>query len=93
MDKLKEYAAVKKQIRDLEEQESLLKEKIIGDMVETGQSKVETVWGKFSLGTRTTYRYSDKIDAMNNKLKIAKVEEEERGIAEPTQNTYLIYKS
>ena len=93
MSKQQEYAEVKAQIKELTDKESVLKQEIIEDMESKGLSKDETEFGTFSIASKKTYTYSDKVNDLAEKVKIAKHKEEQKGIATiKTDTRYMIYK-
>jgi regulator of sigma D len=90
--KFKEYADIKTQIRFLEERESIIKEAIMAELQGAKMDKAETVWGKFTIGTKKNYTYTDKVKSLEDKVKIAKMEEVEKGVAEVQETKYLLFK-
>lgn len=91
MELFKEYADVKHQIKALEEKEYALKEILLAELEPIRVA--ETIWGKFSTATRKSYTYSEKVTALEDKVKIVKVEEQEKGIAKLKETPYLIFTS
>lgn len=87
----RQYSAVMSQIKLLEEERDTLKREIVDTLEKDGTEKVETEWGKFTVAHRTSYQYSDKVDKIVERLKIAKIREEEKGIAKATETKYLVY--
>lgn len=88
MDKkqFKEYADLMVQKRAIEEKleelNPLLKEQISN----TGADKVETEFGNFTLGSRTTWKYSDAVASLQEKEKAT-------GVAVAVKSMSLIYKA
>lgn len=89
---LKKYAEIKRSKKELEEEEKLLKEQIEGAMEYEGKDREETAYGTFTLAHRTYWTYTDKVKDLEEKVKIKKVEEEEKGIAQPKEKAYLVFK-
>lgn len=87
----RQYAALMEQMKLLEEEKETLKASIISELVKEGTDKVETDWGKFTIAGRTSWKYSDKVTALSERLKLAKIREEEKGIATSTETKYLVY--
>ena len=88
-----EYAALKADKIVLETSMDAIKEQIIADLNTRKVEKEVTVYGTFTRSNRTTYKYSDKVTALAEKLKIAKIKEEEKGIAKPSVTEYLVFTS
>lgn len=90
---LKQYADIKNQIKSLEDQESFLKTAILEELDKNKMDKAETAFGKFTKATKITYIYSPKVNEMEEKVKLAKLKEVEKGIAEEKKTEYLLFKS
>jgi len=88
---LKQYATLQSQIRDLELQRDALKEVIMDSLHKERLDKVESDYGKFTLSHRVSYTYSEKIEKMNERIKLAKVREEENGTAQERITEYLTF--
>jgi hypothetical protein len=89
---LKQYAEVKRAIKALEDQESLLKEAVMVELDKNKVDKAETAYGKFTIGVRKSYVYSPKVALLKEKVKLAELEEVEKGIAEAKETKYLVFK-
>lgn len=87
----KELATIQAQRKVLEAQEAQVKLQIIEQMEASGEMQVVTEYGKATVSHRTSYVYSEKITAMAEKIKLAKVKEEQKGIATPSVTTYLTF--
>lgn len=75
-----EYASIKSQIKELQEKESAIKEKIIADMEKNETPKLETEFGKFNLSPRSFWSYSDE-----GKAEIAKIQKKEQATGKAQQ--------
>ena len=89
----KEYSALKQKISSLLEQETLLKEAIMQDLNKNKLEKVEGIYGKFTMSSRKSYEYSDKVKAMEEKVKLAKYKEVEQEVATVKETKYLTFTS
>lgn len=86
------YANLKQQINALIEQEGELKEAIINNLQLNKLAKVDSEFGKFTIASRKSYVYSEKVEEMSEKLKIAKHKEEESGKATiKSINPYMVW--
>lgn len=93
MDKksLQAYAKLQAQIKELEGKRDSTKIAILEAFEKEGIEKQETTFGTFTRAHKTTYSYSDKIDIMVEKVKLAKIREEEKGIAKVSKSEYLVF--
>lgn len=82
--KLKLYAVNKQAIKKAEEENESLKEEIMAYMASEKVEKLPTNLGTFTIGTRSTWKYSKAV---------AKLQEEEKanGTAEQVVSHSLIY--
>jgi hypothetical protein len=94
MDKAKyeRYAEIKKTIKALQDEEDTIKAFIMKDFKENDIDKVAFEFGKFSQASRVSYKYSDKVNTMQEKIKLAQLKEQEKGIAKQVVSHYLTYK-
>ena len=81
MNLYEEYALVKAKMAELENQEDALRVKILEQMVEEGQEKVETAMGSFKKATLKKWTYTDKVTELNEEYKAEKAKEESNGDA------------
>lgn len=88
---LKKYAKLQEQIKDLELQRDGLKQVIIEELHKDKLDKVESDYGKFTISYRTSYTYTPKVDALVEKVKLAKIKEEEQGLATACTTEYLTF--
>lgn len=78
---LAQYATLSMQIKDLEAQRSALKENLISEFKSDGVEKVENDFGTFTTYPVTTWKYSPVLVKKEEAIKIAKIKEQEKGIA------------
>jgi len=88
---LKKYADLRAKREALEAEEDELKAEIVKDMQKNKLKKLESEFGVFTVATRTTYKYTGKIKELEEKVKLAKLKEEEQGKAEASETTHLRY--
>jgi hypothetical protein len=81
MNLYEEYALVKAKMTELENQEDALRVKILEQMVEEGQEKVETAMGSFKKATLKKWTYTEKVTELNEEFKAQKAKEESNGDA------------
>lgn len=82
--KLKEYADIQLQIRALEKRVDELKPEIKEMLSVSGADKVTTEFGNFTLGSRTTWKYSEDVERLQEK-------EKAMGIAKSVTSVSLTY--
>ena len=88
-----QLAEVQAQRKALEEKEAGLKTLILDEMEQDGVSTVTNKYGKFTVSSRLTYTYTEAVTKLAEKLKIAKIKEEEKGVAKAKTTTYLTFTS
>lgn len=88
---LKEYAKLQAQIKELEGKRDTIKLEIIDGFHKEGIDKVESDYGRFTIANRTSYTYSEKVKALETKVKLQKIKEEETGVAEARNTEYLVF--
>ena len=87
---LKEFATLSKQIEELEALKEVAKASIIAQMQEKSLDRVKSRYGLFSLGYRTTWAYTAKVEAMELKVKQAKETEVANGSATEKSKTAFV---
>ena len=94
-DKLLKYAAIKQQIKSLEDKAEELKEEVVAIVLEMNPTDktVETDVGTFVMVQKRKYNYSEDVITKEEELKQLKTEEEAKGIAEYTVSEYLKFNS
>lgn len=88
----KDYADIKRQISTLEDQAKVLQVGVVAEMEKAGKTKEETEFGRFSIASRKNYKYSAKVEVLEEKVELAKIKEREQGVAKVTETNYLMYK-
>lgn len=86
-----QYEVTEAKYKVLEAERKELKEQIMLELKKAKVEKVESEFGKFTIASRPVYTYSDKIIALLEKVKIAKVKEEQKGIAVNTPTEYILF--
>lgn len=86
-----QLAVIQAKRKRLEERENALKAEILQDMAEGDQTSIVNTYGKYTMAFRQTYKYSDKITSMVEKVKLAKLKEEKNGTAVMNQKGYLVF--
>jgi hypothetical protein len=86
-----EYADLDAEIKALEAKKVALKIKIMYEMENDGETKTTTPFGTFTRASRKSYEYSEAVDKIAEKLKVAKTKEEQKGIAKVKETEYLVF--
>lgn len=91
MDKqlFKDYVELEERLKSLEEEKELLRDKIILELQNSKIEKAETDFGTFTRVKRTSWEYTKKISALEEKLQIAKVKEQQSGKAKSSETESL----
>lgn len=91
-DLLKEYYKLELKFRELENEKKLLRDSIVEDFRKNKLDKVESDFGSFTICEKKSWKYSEKIKSLEDKVKIAKDKEQRKGIAEASITNYLLFK-
>lgn len=76
-----EYADLEAQIKALESKKEQLRPFIIKSMIEQGLEKIDTAFGKFSMGKRKVWSYPATVKNLEDEYKAAKALAESTGEA------------
>lgn len=90
-DLYKELARIQAKRKILEAQENELKIEILSDMEKAGETTKTNTYGKFTIGKRISFTYSKSVDALMEKIKLAKVIEEQKGIAKAKETKFIVF--
>ncbi len=88
----KEYVELNAKFAELEKQKEVLREAILLDLEKNKIEKIETDFGSFTVCKKTSWKYTEKISKIEDRLKIARIQEQNKGIATSTTSNYLLYK-
>ncbi len=66
-----------------------LKLKLIDEMKASDIASYKTDYGTFTMGQRKTYLYTDDVKKLEDAVKIKKVEEEEKGLAQVKVSEFI----
>lgn len=76
------YAIVQSKINDLEKEKEALRKVITDHMIESGETKRETVFGNFSISRRKTWTYPEYVTKLEDEFKAA--QEKSKSMEEAT---------
>lgn len=93
VEKIKEYEAIKLQIKELESQAKEL-EPVVREALESiEEDQIETDNGKFYFTTRKTWKYTEAVTTKEAEVKALKKEEEENGRAKASESKSVTYRA
>jgi hypothetical protein len=78
--------------KEIDAQVTALKAEMLAYLQERGATKVTTEYGSFTVATRTSYTYTEAVKKLEEKTKLAKVKEEQKGLAQARETHYIVYK-
>lgn len=90
-DLYEKYVAIRFELKALEDKEKALKEQIVADLNQNKVEKITTDFGSFTICKKTSWKYSDKVKTIAERLKLAQIQEQEKGIATPVESQYLMF--
>ena len=73
-------------------EEEAIKQAVLEEMQKAGVKSEETSYGTFSVSNRPKYTFTDKVTELDEKLKLRKIYEKEKGLAKEEPNYYLGFK-
>lgn len=76
-----EYAVLEAKIKDLKNQQDSMRVKILEEMVNNEEKKIDTPFGSFSVSMRKTWTYTEKVEKAEEEFKALKAKEESCGDA------------
>ena len=90
---LAEFVALESQFRELEARRDEIRKKIVSELQSEGIKKVQDpTLGTFTVSHKVTYSFSPAVTKLEEKVKIAKQKEKDKGIAEiETDTSFLLY--
>jgi len=86
-----QYRALDEQLKTLEKVKDDLRSQIVADMTGDAVEKVETEYGIFTVASRAVFKYTEAVKKLEEKVKLAKIKEEQKGTAERSETKYLVY--
>lgn len=87
-----QYAEMKNAQKILDERIDEINQIILEQMVEQGEEKKVFDFGGFTVGKRATWKYTEAVKEIEDKVKEVKKEEQEKGLATKEEKPYLIFK-
>lgn len=88
---LEEYVIIEEQFKLIEQKKKDARAAIVADFTKKNIEKVETDFGSFTISSRTVWSYTDAVKKLEEKVKIAKTKEQEKGVADATTTEFLLY--
>src|SRR3990167_1839552 len=88
---LAEYKQLEADYKALEAKRVAMRTQIVEMLKVEGVKKAETDYGVFTVGTREVWAYTEKVKTLEEKVKIAKQKEQQKGLAKSTVTEYLVY--
>ena len=85
----KELASLTAEQKAIEAKIVDIKLKLIDEMKASDLSSYKADYGTFTMGQRKTYVYTDAVKTLEDQVKLKKVEEEERGLAQVKVSEFI----
>lgn len=90
--KLQQYIKLEIEYKELEARKQALRLEILNEMNKEKMQKVDTDFGSFTVCTKKSWKYTPAVSALEEKLKIARIKEQDRGVAKAVESEYLLFK-
>lgn len=92
MDKLfGQFYALEFEYRKLETEREALRDRIVAEMKKAKMDKTETDFGTFTVARKVNWLYTPAVKKLEEKVKLAKIKEEQKGLAGKNETEYLRY--
>jgi len=88
---IQQYASLDLSLKKLEAERETLRQQIFEALVKEGTDKLESPVGTFTVAHKITWKYSPALTKKEEQLKIAKMREQDKGLATSTDKPYLLY--
>lgn len=92
-EQLKEYADLKIQEKAITARMKELGPLVLADILEAGFDKVPTDYGNFNIKKRKTWKYTDEVDNLVDRLKILQESEQATGAATFVEVSQLEFRA
>lgn len=89
--KIKEFVKLAQKMEDIKLAYESARQELVEDMRNAKLEKAETELGTFTRAVKTNYKYTDKVKALKEKVKVQEIKEQNSGAATITQTEYLRY--
>lgn len=83
------YAELEEQLEIIEEQKRELREDILADLTVRGLENIHTDVGTFTVCRKTTWAYTEAVKKLKDKVKLAEIDEQEKGKAKANVTEYI----
>lgn len=90
---LAKYVELYKESARIETEREAVRDELIVLMKAEGKEKEVSELGTFTIGHRLSWKYSPALVKKEEQLKIAKMREQDKGIAKSTDAPYILYKA
>lgn len=85
------YSNLMFEIKKMDEEKNLLRANILEELKKNKMTKTETDFGIFTAASRRSYKYTEVVKKLEEKVKLQKVKEEQKGTAKEKITEYLVY--
>ncbi len=89
---LQKYALIEANLLNILEEKDQLRREILKFLLIKKLEKVESEYGSFTVARKKLWQYSPAIEKKEESLKIAKVREQDKGLAKVLVSNYLLYR-
>ena len=89
----KEYARLDTKTKEWTEKRDAVRAQLLEEMQMHDIKTDITPYGTFTVTNRTTYTYTPAIKALEEKVKIKKLDEVEQGLAKKSVSSFITYKA
>jgi len=87
--KIKELIKLDQKIKEITFLRDSIRESLLEDLEQAGLEKAVTEVGTLTKASKTIWRYTEKVTSLEEKVKVAKVREQQNGSATKNESYYL----
>src|SRR3990167_4511656 len=84
-----EFLKVEASYKDICAKRDAVRAEIVEEMQKSKVEKAETEYGIFTIAKRAVWAYTEAVRKLEQRVKLAKVREEKKGLATRTETEYL----
>lgn len=90
---MSEYVEIKKLYKEVTDKYNNISAAIVADLIknEAKEPVKDPVFGTFTLARKRNWTYTESVKKLEEKVKIQKTKEQQKGLAKSSETPYLVY--
>lgn len=90
---LRKHSSLTSKMEAMKVEHEASRQLVMAELKQDNLKSEENEYGKFTVAARTSYKYTEAVDKLSDKVKVAKAKEEQSGAAKSNVTEYLVYKA